>query len=212
MSHPVFCLPSGSPLPSPSQMPLTLFALGALLAFSVQPPPPQALDQAKFWASLQQLCGRAYSGSLVQGAPSDTAFAGKTLVIHVRQCTDSSVHIPLHAGTNRSRTWVITRSKAQPGSIRLKHDHRHEDGKPDSVTQYGGDTRTSGSATVQEFYADAFTSELIPAAATNVWTVEVVAGAKLAYALRREGTDRRVRLEFDLTRTVPAPPAPWGHR
>ena len=200
---------------SATHMRLPIFVLGSLLVSSLLAlRTPQAPDQTKFWAALQQLCGRAYAGSLVQGAPSDTAFAGKTLVIHVRQCTDSSVHIPLHAGTDRSRTWVIARSagsQGQPG-LRLKHDHRHEDGKPDSVTQYGGDTRTNGSATVQEFYADAFTTKLIPAAATNVWTVEVVAGTRLAYALRREGTDRRVRLEFDLTRTVPAPPAPWGHR
>lgn len=81
-------------------MRLPLFAVGSLLALRIQ----QAPDQGRFWASLQQLCGRAFAGSLVQGAPSDTAFAGKTLVIHVRQCTDSSVHIPLHAGTNLSRT------------------------------------------------------------------------------------------------------------
>lgn len=57
---------------------------------------------------------------------------------------------------------------------------------------------------------DAHTAQLIPAASTNVWTVEVVPGERFAYALRREGTDRRFRVEFDLTRTVPAPPAPWG--
>jgi hypothetical protein len=31
-----------------------------------------------------------------------------------------------------------------------------------------------------------------------------------AYALRREGTDRRVRAEFDLRREVDALPPPWG--
>ena len=45
-------------------------------------------------------------------------------------------------------------------------------------------------------------SALIPAAATNVWTVEVVPDRTFVYALRREGTDRRFRIEFDLTRPV----------
>jgi hypothetical protein len=31
-----------------------------------------------------------------------------------------------------------------------------------------------------------------------------------AYALRREGTDRRVRAEFDLRTEVDAPQPPWG--
>lgn len=65
-------------------------------------------------------------------------------------------------------------------------------------------------ATTQEFHADAHTAELLPAAATNVWTVEIVPGSFSAYALRREGTDRRFRVEFDLTRRVTPPPAPWG--
>jgi hypothetical protein len=40
--------------------------------------------------------------------------------------------------------------------------------------------------------------------------VEVVPSRIFAYALRREGTDRRFRVEFDLTAPVPTPPAPWG--
>ncbi|HEU0302476.1 MAG TPA: hypothetical protein VFR37_23655, partial [Longimicrobium sp.] len=95
--------------------------------------------------------------------------------------------------------------------LRLKHDHRHADGSEDPVTQYGGDTRGAGAPSRQEFHADAHTAALIPAAATNVWTVEVGPGERFAYALRREGTDRRFRVEFDLARPVPAPPAPWGH-
>jgi hypothetical protein len=92
----------------------------------------------------------------------------------------------------------------------LKHDHRHEDGKPAEQTLYGGETRIAGEPTVQEFPADTYTAELIPEAATNVWTIEVVPGDVFVYALRREGTNRRYRIEFDLTRPVPVPPAPWG--
>jgi len=118
------------------------------------------------------------------------------------------VRIPLHVGEDRSRTWVITRSDS---GLRLKHDHRHEEGSADRITQYGGDTRDAGLATRQEFYADSLTAALIPAARTNVWTMELrPLEGRFAYALRREGTDRRFRIEFDLSRPVAAPPPPWG--
>ncbi len=128
--------------------------------------------------------------------------------MHVRECSDGEIRIPFHVGDDRSRTWVITRS---PDGLRLKHDHRLTDGSEDEVTQYGGDTRDTGTVEWQEFAADAHTAQLLPASATNIWTVEVVPGQLFAYALRREGTDRRFRVEFDLTQPVPTPPAPWGY-
>ncbi|HEX2091491.1 MAG TPA: hypothetical protein VHG28_03775 [Longimicrobiaceae bacterium] len=164
-------------------------------------------EQEAFWSGLRRLCGRAYQGTLAQGNASDTAFVRNALVMHVRECGDREIRIPFHVGEDRSRTWVVTRTAS---GLRLKHDHRHRDGTEDRVTQYGGDTRGPGSATRQEFPADSFTASLIPAAATNVWTLEVVPGERFAYALRREGTDRRFRVEFDLRRPVPPPPAPWG--
>jgi hypothetical protein len=165
--------------------------------------------QAEFWASLQQLCNNAYEGRLVEAPPGDTVFADHRLVMHVRQCDEANVRIPLHVGEDRSRTWVISRT---PDGLRLKHDHRHEDGTDDEVTMYGGDTRGVGSANVQEFPADEFTAAIVPEARTNVWTIEVEPGSTLVYALRREGTDRRFRMEFDVTRPVEAPPPPWGSR
>lgn len=161
-----------------------------------------------FWASLQALCGSAYPGMLTQGSEADSAFANNPLVMHVRQCSDSEIRIPFHVGDDRSRTWILTRTEE---GLRLKHDHRHEDGSEDAITQYGGDTRGEGSATVQEFHADDFTANLVPGTETNVWTVEVAPDEFFAYGLRREGTDRRVRVEFDLSQTIPPPPAPWGY-
>ena len=67
-----------------------------------------------------------------------------------------------------------------------------------------------GSATVQDFHADALTAELVPTAATNIWTVEIVPGEMFAYALRRTESDRRFRVEFDLTNPIDTPPPPWG--
>lgn len=165
-------------------------------------------EQEAFWAALRQHCGRAYEGRLAQGNASDTAFVGKTLTMHVRQCTGDEVRIPFHLGEDRSRTWIVSRTAE---GLRLKHDHRHEDGSEDAVTRYGGDTRGPGTGESQDFHADAHTASLIPAAATNVWTMEVVPGERFAYGLRREGTDRRFRVEFDLARPVTPPPAPWGY-
>jgi hypothetical protein len=185
-----------------------LLAAAVLAAGCAPAGPVPATEQQVFWRSLESLCGGAFAGRVVEAAATDTVFRGRELVMHVRECRPGEILIPFHVGEDRSRTWVLTQT---PGGLRLKHDHRHRDGSEDEITQYGGDTRDAGTPERQEFYADAFTAGLIPAAATNVWTVEVVPGATYTYALRREGTDRRVRIEFDLTRAVPVPPAPWGH-
>jgi hypothetical protein len=58
--------------------------------------------------------------------------------MHVRTCSENALRIPFHVGDDHSRTWVITRTE---NGLRLKHDHRHEDGSEDAVTQYGGDSR-----------------------------------------------------------------------
>ena len=163
--------------------------------------------QDAFWAALQSLCGQAFSGVIVESVPPDTSFAGKDLIMHVRQCSDDEVRVPFHVGADRSRTWVISRT---PEGLRLKHDHRHEDGSEDPITQYGGDTDEPGTETLQQFPADTHTASIVPAAATNIWTVEIEPGRSFAYALRREGSERRFRVEFDLSRPVPAPPPPWG--
>lgn len=170
--------------------------------------PSHASEQEVFWRRLTGLCEKAYTGAVAEAPSGDTTFAGKVLVMHVRNCSPNEIRIPFHVGEDRSRTWVISR---EAEGLRLKHDHRHADGSQDAVTQYGGDTRGAGTEGRQEFPADALTAKLIPAAATNVWTIEISPGNRFVYALRREGTDRRYRIEFDLSRGAPLPPAPWSH-
>jgi hypothetical protein len=181
---------------------LSLFTVAG---FAAEPSP-----QDVFWENLEALCGQAFEGKVVEGtAPSDAAFQGQKLVMHVLSCGPDEIRVPFHVGTNRSRTWVFTRT---PAGLRLKHDHRHEDGSEDKVTQYGGDTATAGTNTQQDFPADKFTADLIPAAKTNVWSFLLSPGKTLSYRLVREAEGRRFRVEFDLTTPVTAPPAPWGHR
>jgi hypothetical protein len=157
-----------------------------------------------FMKNLRALCGLAFEGTFIEGNPSDESFRNQKMVMHVRSCGEG-LRIPFHVGENRSRTWVLTRTEK---GLRLKHDHRHEDGTPDSVTQYGGDTQEAGSAMKQEFHADVFTGTMIPYAATNIWTIEIVPGQRMTYSLRRE--NRRFRVDFDLTLPVQPPPVPWG--
>lgn len=166
-----------------------------------------------FMTRLSAHCGKAYEGRVVTNDPADAAFAGQRLVMHVRECRAGEVRIPFHVGDDRSRTWIVTRTAE---GLRLKHDHRHEDGSPDALTLYGGDSRVPGTAQRQEFPADAesialFTREGRTASNSNVWAMEA-GEAVFAYELRRPPVPggRFFRVEFDLGKPVAPPPAPWG--
>lgn len=188
-----------------------------------------ATQQDEFWAALSSHCGKAYSGALVSDDAADADMAGAEMVIAVAECSDDRIAVPFHIrqadGTwDRSRTWLITRNDA--GGLRLKHDHRHEDGEPDAVTMYGGDTAVGdmGTARAQSFPVDAesiamFEREGLTASVTNVWSVEVdpagTEGGVYAYQLKRtvEGgapEERLFRVEFDLSEEAEMPPPAWG--
>lgn len=169
-------------------------------AFSQEKTPSQ-----KFWETLKSHCGKAYEGKLVS-PESDPRFAGR-LVMHVRACEDGMIRIPFFVGDDRSRTWVLTMDDA--GLIQLKHDHRHDDGSEDLVTQYGGMASNTGSATTQFFPADQFTANLLPAAVGNVWWI-TVDETSFTYNLRRLGSATLFSVRFDLTQSIDIPAAPWG--
>ncbi|HEV2079033.1 MAG TPA: hypothetical protein VGR19_03925 [Allosphingosinicella sp.] len=190
-----------------------LVALAALALSACATLPASTSPQDQFFARLTALCGRAFEGRIASPpVEADSNFAGKRLVMHVRECSANTIRIPFHVGEDRSRTWVITRT---PAGLRLKHDHRHEDGSEDKLTQYGGDTLHQGTPQRQEFPADQFSRDLfvrenLPQSVANVWAMEVVPGQMFAYELRRP--NRFFRVEFDLTRPVAPPPPPWGAR
>jgi hypothetical protein len=182
----------------------------AALALGACAHAPEGGVQDAFFASLSALCGQAFAGRVVTNDPRDASFASQPLVMHVRECSEREIRIPFHVGENRSRTWVVTRTGA---GLRLKHDHRHEDGSEDVLTQYGGDANDQGGAVRQEFPADdaskgLFLANDIPDSVMNVWAIEVSPGNVFAYELRRP--NRFFRVEFDLSRPVAAPPPPWG--
>jgi len=187
---------------------LSIALFAALTGCAVVPDTPG--PQQSFFDRLHALCGNAYQGRVVSTDAADQDFAASRLVMHVRTCSANEIRIPFHVGDDHSRTWVISRTT---NGLRLKHDHRHQDGSEDVLTQYGGDTIAPGTARRQEFPADAHSRELFlregnPQSVTNVWAVEVAPGALFAYELRRPS--RFFRVEFDLTTPVSPPPAPWG--
>lgn len=167
-----------------------------------------------FWDELKKLCGKAFAGTIDTDTSNSPDFAGKALVMHVRSCEKDRIRIPFFVGEDKSRTWVLTRKK---GRIELKHDHRHEDGKPDKVTMYGGTTNNGGEAIRQFFPADEQTTKVVappaddaPSAAANVWWIELVPGQHYSYNLRRLGRDRLFSVKFDVTKEIVPPTAPWG--
>ena len=197
----------------------TLIALAALCAASGVVSPAHASSPAPadaFLAALAQHCGKAYAGRITANQPASTTpdpFEGKALVMHVRGCDapTQEIRVPFHVGDDHSRTWVITRTD---GGLRLKHDHRHEDGSPDPVTMYGGDTAVAGTAQRQAFPVDAesvavFQREGLAASVTNTWAMELSPAKTFVYELSRP-SGRLFRVEFDLTTPVALPPAPWG--
>lgn len=185
------------------------------------PPPLAAAEPARetapadaFLARIATHCGQAFEGRVLVDEPAqaESPFAGKTLVMHVRECNADGLKVPFHVGDDHSRTWVLTRT---PDGLRLKHDHRHEDGSEDAVTQYGGDTAAAGTAQRQAFPVDAdsiatFEREGLNASVTNTWAMEIDPGQRFLYELSRPG-GRLFQVEFDLSRPVPPPPTPWGH-
>lgn len=168
-----------------------------------------------FMDRIRSHCGQAFAGRIITDTPPPTgadAFAGKALVMHVRDCEANELRIPFHVGEDRSRTWILTRTAS---GLRLKHDHRHQDGTPDASTMYGGDTSCSGSALRQEFPVDAdsiaqFEASGRTASTTNTWAMEIEPGQRFLYELSRPG-GRLFQAEFDLSKPITAPPAPWGH-
>lgn len=179
---------------------LTAVALTALIAASeIAAAPPAPAVQTAFFENMRHLCGGRFEGATEFPKDADHPLAGKKLVIVIGPCSDNEIRIPLQAGEDKSRTWVLTLSAE---GLLLKHDHRHPDGTPDEVTMYGGWAVDGGTAHRQRFAADPDTAKLIPEAATNVWTLEIDSEKKqLIYALERNGQPR-YKAVFELSKAV----------
>ena len=178
-----------------------------LLLFSIQIIAQEVPKSKKFWNTLKEHCGKAYEGKIVAGGKEGDGFTGKKLVMHVRSCKKNIIRIPFFVGEDKSRTWVFKINK--DNIISLKHDHRHKDGSEDTITQYGGTSTNTGLVDSQIFPADQETSDLIPAASSNIWWV-TINKTSFTYNLRRVGVGRFFSVKFDLTKEIETPSTPWG--
>lgn len=168
----------------------------------------------QFTVNLASHCGQAFEGRIIANRPASDSdpFENQRLVMHVRECSDNVLYVPFHVGDDRSRTWILTHTEE---GLELKHDHRHEDGSDDDITLYGGTSETPGTVIRQEFPVDDFSIRMFEAAGltaslSNIWAMEIVPGERFMYELARTAEDRLFQVEFDLTRPVSPPPAPWG--
>ncbi len=181
----------------------TLGLLAALLlpwsapaAIAAETPAAKSPAQ-EFFRNLAAHCGKSFEGKVLFTTSQD--FEGKRLVAHFSSCTDKELRIPFQVGEDRSRTWIVTLADDR---VRLKHDHRHADGTPDEITNYGGDSAGAGTPHRQTFPADDFTRKLIPRAVGNAWTLEIDPQTQeLRYMLDR-GDEKRFRAAFDLAKPV----------
>ncbi len=166
--------------------------------------PPESLPTLKsqevFWNALSNLCDKSFGGQLTIGTEeSDRAFGLATLTMHSKRCKRNAIDIGLSVDDDDSRTWMFRRSDQ---GLSLHHRHVDKNGKPDPTSGYGGVSKTQGTGVRQVFPADENTGTMIPAAATNVWAIEIKPGETFAYELQRIEEQRMFRVVFDLTAPV----------
>jgi len=148
-----------------------------------------------FRENLEPLCGKTFTGKLVYPEEGREPFSSNPLSMTVAACTPDTVKIPFHVGNDRSRTWVLSFTE---DGLQLKHDHRHEDGTPDDVTNYGGLASSESTAWEVHFPADDETAEMLPRAKNNVWTMAIDRDAKIfSYILSVDGK-KAVQVDFDI--------------
>ncbi|KGJ97713.1 hypothetical protein [Thalassotalea sp. ND16A] len=185
-------------------------ALSTTPAFANEAPLVSIASQDAFFANIKAHCGQAFAGKVtVDNAPA-SSFSNKALIMHVRKCTDTELQVPFHVGDDSSRTWIISKTGS---GLSLKHDHRHTDGSSDVSTMYGGQTLDAGYPQVQSFPADQYSKQLfvelqIPQSMGNTWQMYIYPEV-FTYRLVRQG--REFRVDFDLTKPVDTPDAPWGY-
>lgn len=165
-----------------------ILVMTLLLVFTACQKKPKMTNQQSYFENLKSLCGQVFTGASTYPDDPNHDFAGKLLVAKFSGCSQDQIKIKFDVGEDRSRTWIV--SKSQQGLL-LKHDHRHADGTPDEITNYGGWANDAGTPWQQYFAADQETAALIPAASTNVWMLQYEPQSQtLTYDLKRHDKPR----------------------
>ncbi|MGY8985979.1 MAG: hypothetical protein ACKVIX_05030 [Sphingomonadales bacterium] len=168
----------------------------------------QESNSDKFFDQVNALCGQAFSGGVDHDISNVSRYSDQKLILHIRDCSDSQIKIPLHVGDNSSRILIFTKNA---GSIKLQHDHRHQDGTSDDLTLYGGYNTASGVANAQSFSESTESTEIFKAFAKDrsrpsVWSL-TLNPEEITYQLVRPGMV--IAFKFDLSKPVAHPPIAW---
>jgi hypothetical protein len=134
---------------------------------------------------------------------TDSVYLRNRVRIDVHECTADEVRIGFVIGPDSTRVWIVRRDA---DGLSLRHEMADPDPDAGRISGYGGLSAPTGTAARQDFAADAMTARMLPAAAHDVWSLEIDPGRTFAYTLWQPGVARRFRLEFDLSR----PAAPGG--
>lgn len=155
----------------------------------------QLETQKAFFKNLTKMCGQRFEGETSFPQNADHPMVGKKLVMSVGPCAKKEIRIPFQVGEDKSRTWILTLSER---GLLFKHDHRHPDGTPDQITMYGGWAAANGTRYLQRFPADPETIKLIPEAATNVWTLQIIPEKRQFMYYLERNNQPRYRAYFNL--------------
>ena len=148
-----------------------------------------------FFQNISERCVDTYFGDSVFPDDPEHELYGAKLQMTIESCTEDEIRIPFQVNDDKSRTWILTLSDE---GLLFKHDHRHEDGTPDEITNYGGWAADGGSPTMMSFPADSDTADLLPEAVTNMWTMELdLTNNQFTYFLERH-SQPRYRAVFSL--------------
>lgn len=166
----------------------------------------------RFFNNLAMECENAYAGGLqVQPDHIDMFTGTEGMQMHFRECHEDHLKIPFHIENeadgrwDRSRTWILT---LHEDGLELRHDHRKPDGTDDEVTMYGGFSVGEGTAYEQRFRSGPRTEEAD--GAFRGWRIEYAPQEHYTYGTIWED-EWNIMVQFDLTKTIETPPAPWGH-
>lgn len=159
-----------------------------------------------FFQTLSSLCGQMFSGGSTYPESDNHPLVGTELRTHLSLCEDDIIRIDLYRDTDYWHgTWVL--EKREEG-LHLFHDHLGEHRTEAYLEEnnafhgYGGYADDRGSALRQYFPADDVTAEIIPAAATNVWMMDIDLDTQIfTYYLERHNAPR-FRAEVDLSQPV----------
>lgn len=196
----------------------SLFGAGALVVAGTvaglftTPTLAETSNQAKFFDSVKALCGKAFSGGIIEDTANSAAYGGKKFILHIRDCSDSQIKMPLHIDDNSSRILILTKSDAKSGgSIKLQHDHRHSDGSSDDLTLYGGSTSSAGTPNNQAFPESAESIEITKTYGKgrtypSVWSI-ILGTEDIVYQVVRPG--RTIKIQVKFSDTVANPATAW---